>query len=166
MFNNFQEGGPFWDPKADATLFKALQDNLVQTDNRKLISSPYHINDPQFAEVVLKQWREITTEGLASKQEPTAKTTAPDTATTNLVLQTLEPVTPVKSIEPLPVLSTGFSHDLLMQRFKHMVREKIPIIGGGAGVGLSAKCEEAGGIDLIVIYNSGIYTSFNAKLIF
>jgi predicted TIM-barrel enzyme len=32
-----------------------------------------------------------------------------------------------------------------------------PIVGGGAGVGLSAKCEEAGGIDLIVIYNSGRY---------
>ncbi|GAB3837281.1 phosphoenolpyruvate hydrolase family protein [Kribbella italica] len=31
------------------------------------------------------------------------------------------------------------------------------IIGGGAGTGLSAKCEEAGGIDLIVIYNSGRY---------
>src|SRR5437762_1495040 len=30
-----------------------------------------------------------------------------------------------------------------------------PIIGGGAGTGISAKCEEAGGIDLIVIYNSG-----------
>lgn len=33
----------------------------------------------------------------------------------------------------------------------------VPIIGGGAGTGLSAKCEEAGGIDLIVIYNSGRY---------
>lgn len=33
----------------------------------------------------------------------------------------------------------------------------IPIIGGGAGTGISAKCEEAGGIDLIVIYNSGRY---------
>ena len=32
-----------------------------------------------------------------------------------------------------------------------------PIIGGGAGTGLSAKCEEQGGIDLIVIYNSGRY---------
>jgi predicted TIM-barrel enzyme len=41
------------------------------------------------------------------------------------------------------------------------LREKIakgePIVGGGAGTGLSAKCEEAGGIDLIVIYNSGRY---------
>src|SRR5574338_212501 len=32
-----------------------------------------------------------------------------------------------------------------------------PIIGGGAGTGISAKCEEAGGIDLIVIYNTGRY---------
>ena len=32
-----------------------------------------------------------------------------------------------------------------------------PIMGGGAGIGLSAKCEEAGGIDLIVLYNSGRY---------
>jgi predicted TIM-barrel enzyme len=38
-----------------------------------------------------------------------------------------------------------------------MIRRKEPIIGGGAGTGLSAKCEEAGGIDLIVIYNSGRY---------
>src|SRR5207248_10145220 len=34
---------------------------------------------------------------------------------------------------------------------------RIPIVGGGAGTGLSAKCEEAGGIDLIIIYNSGRY---------
>ena len=33
----------------------------------------------------------------------------------------------------------------------------LPIVGGGAGTGISAKCEEAGGIDLIVIYNSGRY---------
>jgi predicted TIM-barrel enzyme len=38
-----------------------------------------------------------------------------------------------------------------------MVRERQPIVGGGAGTGLSAKCEEAGGLDLIVIYNSGRY---------
>jgi predicted TIM-barrel enzyme len=38
-----------------------------------------------------------------------------------------------------------------------MVKKRIPIVGGGAGTGLSAKCEEAGGIDLIVIYNSGRY---------
>jgi predicted TIM-barrel enzyme len=38
-----------------------------------------------------------------------------------------------------------------------MIMRGEPIIGGGAGTGLSAKCEEAGGIDLIVLYNSGRY---------
>ena len=42
-----------------------------------------------------------------------------------------------------------------MEKFRDMKRRRIPIVGGGAGTGLSAKCEEAGGIDLIVIYNSG-----------
>jgi predicted TIM-barrel enzyme len=45
----------------------------------------------------------------------------------------------------------------LLKRFRRMIAKGEPIIGGGAGTGLSAKCEEAGGIDLIVIYNSGRY---------
>ncbi|MEZ2131511.1 MULTISPECIES: phosphoenolpyruvate hydrolase family protein [unclassified Sinorhizobium] len=45
----------------------------------------------------------------------------------------------------------------LLKRFHSMIADGIPIIGGGAGTGLSAKCEETGGIDLIVIYNSGRY---------
>jgi predicted TIM-barrel enzyme len=44
-----------------------------------------------------------------------------------------------------------------MEKFQDMKRRRIPIVGGGAGTGLSAKCEEEGGIDLIVIYNSGRY---------
>ena len=50
-----------------------------------------------------------------------------------------------------------FDRSELMTRFRRMRDEGTPIIGGGAGTGLSAKCEEAGGIDLIVIYNSGRY---------
>ena len=45
----------------------------------------------------------------------------------------------------------------LLTRFRAKIAAGLPIIGGGAGTGLSAKCEEAGGIDLIVIYNSGRY---------
>jgi predicted TIM-barrel enzyme len=45
----------------------------------------------------------------------------------------------------------------ILARFRDMMAKGVPIIGGGAGTGLSAKCEEAGGIDLIVIYNSGRY---------
>jgi len=45
----------------------------------------------------------------------------------------------------------------LLERFRAKIAAGRPLIGGGAGTGLSAKCEEAGGIDLIVIYNSGRY---------
>src|SRR5215475_11582724 len=51
----------------------------------------------------------------------------------------------------------SFSREQLRSKFQRMVRARQPIIGGGAGTGLSAKCEEAGGLDLIVIYNSGRY---------
>ena len=45
----------------------------------------------------------------------------------------------------------------ILQKFRAMIAAGTPIVGGGAGTGLSAKAEEAGGIDLIIIYNSGRY---------
>lgn len=42
-----------------------------------------------------------------------------------------------------------------MQQLKDQINKGIPIIGAGAGTGISAKFEEAGGVDLIVLYNSG-----------
>jgi predicted TIM-barrel enzyme len=50
-----------------------------------------------------------------------------------------------------------FDRTKLLASFRDKIARNEPIIGGGAGTGLSAKCEEAGGIDLIVIYNSGRY---------
>ena len=50
-----------------------------------------------------------------------------------------------------------FERQALRDKFQSMVRARQPILGGGAGTGISAKCEEAAGIDLIVIYNSGRY---------
>jgi len=46
---------------------------------------------------------------------------------------------------------------LILQNLRAKMARNQPIVGGGAGTGLSARCEEAGGIDLIVIYNSGRY---------
>lgn len=46
---------------------------------------------------------------------------------------------------------------VIVSRLRAKIASGQPIIGGGAGTGLSARCEEAGGIDLIVIYNSGRY---------
>lgn len=50
-----------------------------------------------------------------------------------------------------------FTREEILTRLRGIVASGKPIIGGGAGTGISAKCEEAGGIDLIVIYNSGRY---------
>jgi predicted TIM-barrel enzyme len=48
-----------------------------------------------------------------------------------------------------------FTRDECLQRLRAQIASGKPIIGGGAGTGISAKCAEAGGIDLIIIYNSG-----------
>jgi predicted TIM-barrel enzyme len=51
----------------------------------------------------------------------------------------------------------AIARERILEKFRDMIARRVPIVGGGAGTGLSAKCEEAGGIDLIVIYNSGRY---------
>lgn len=48
-----------------------------------------------------------------------------------------------------------FTREQCLQRLRTQVAAGKPIVGGGAGTGISAKCAEAGGIDLIIIYNSG-----------
>ena len=50
-----------------------------------------------------------------------------------------------------------FSREQTLGRLRERIDAGVPIVGGGAGTGISAKFEEAGGIDLIVIYNSGRY---------
>ena len=50
---------------------------------------------------------------------------------------------------------TVHTRSQILERLRKKIDQGIPIIGGGAGTGISAKLEEAGGIDLIVIYNSG-----------
>jgi predicted TIM-barrel enzyme len=49
------------------------------------------------------------------------------------------------------------TRDTILKRLRSKIEAGLPIVGGGAGTGITAKCEEAGGIDLIVIYNSGRY---------
>ncbi len=57
-----------------------------------------------------------------------------------------------------------FERQALVRQFNAMVANRQPIIGGGAGTGTSAKREEAAGIDLIVIYNSGRYRTAGRAL--
>ena len=52
-------GQPFWDPPADAALFDALRRDVQQTDQRRLVDVPAHINDPAFAAEAVRQFRDI-----------------------------------------------------------------------------------------------------------
>jgi uncharacterized protein (UPF0261 family) len=52
-------GQSFWDPAADAALFDALTANLRETDHRKLIRLPYHVNDPLFAQAAVDEFLKI-----------------------------------------------------------------------------------------------------------
>lgn len=54
------EGQPFYDPKADKALFDALKNKTVQTKNRRIITLPYAINDPEFSDALVKNFKEIT----------------------------------------------------------------------------------------------------------
>jgi predicted TIM-barrel enzyme len=51
----------------------------------------------------------------------------------------------------------AIAREEILKKLHAQARAGVPIVGGGAGTGLSAKCEEAGGIDLIVLYNTGRY---------
>ncbi|MEO8756643.1 MAG: Tm-1-like ATP-binding domain-containing protein [Devosia sp.] len=53
------EGGPFWDPQADAALFSGIEQSARWTGNRRLIRVPFHINDPAFADAAVAAFREI-----------------------------------------------------------------------------------------------------------
>jgi uncharacterized protein (UPF0261 family) len=55
-----REGGAFFDPEADAALFSALESTMRQTEKRRIIRLPLHINDPAFAEVTVTTFHDIS----------------------------------------------------------------------------------------------------------
>jgi len=54
------KGGAFWDPEADAALYAALAATVRQTDRRRIVRLPLHINDPKFADAAVTAFREIS----------------------------------------------------------------------------------------------------------
>lgn len=52
-------GQPFWDPDADAALFRTLERTVRQTGNRQLIRVPRNINDPEFASTIAAAFRTL-----------------------------------------------------------------------------------------------------------
>jgi predicted TIM-barrel enzyme len=83
---------------------------------------------------------------------------APDLATAPKESEAALPLRPgLRRVYLPPEITMPESRSSILQRFRDKIAAGHAIIGGGAGAGISAKCEEAGGIDLIVIYNSGKY---------
>ncbi|CAI5504418.1 unnamed protein product [Closterium sp. Naga37s-1] len=164
-------GMAFWDPAANAALFEELETHVEHTDSRKTIRLPHHINDPAFAAALVNALLPLlpsTTAPTAaappaSTAPPPPQTSEPASATTTPALSTSPSPNPPLSttLNPPPALDLTPIPWLVDRRtaILHSLRSQVAagraIIGGGAGTGISAKCEEMGGVDLIVIYNSG-----------
>jgi uncharacterized protein (UPF0261 family)/predicted TIM-barrel enzyme len=159
------EGKPFYDPEATDTLVDELNKLIVKTEDRQVKVLPYHINDPEFAHELVKEFLVMDT-GSPRYMTP-RKSSNPFLAKPSLGLrETASPVevdttsdqcilyrTPVEFPDARP--ETLQKTRSILEGLKQQINKGIPIIGAGAGTGISAKFEEAGGVDLIVLYNSG-----------
>ena len=122
-------GQPFCDPEADAALFRALE-QTVRADRQPPAHSRAAAH--QRSRVRRRHWRARSVRCSDARPARAGEWRG----------------------DPWP----RFERAALLKKFHaHGGQRGEPIVGGGAGTGLSAKCEEAGGIDLIVIYNSGRY---------
>ena len=90
-----------------------------------------HINDPEFAEAAAQKLLD-----LMQTKRPRARQATPDRRHD---------------------VTVDNSRQAILERFRAQIARGEPIVGGGAGTGLSAVSEEAGGIDLLIVYNSGRY---------
>ncbi|KAK6125674.1 hypothetical protein DH2020_040580 [Rehmannia glutinosa] len=139
-------GKVFYDPDATGALIEEIQ-RLVETNEyRQVKVFPHHINDLEFANALVDSFLEICTNFKdvnsqaihESIQGSQSKTSAPE------ISSSIMPISYSLSNFPMP-----------SQQLKYQIHEGKPIIGAGAGTGISAKFEEVGGVDLIVLYNSG-----------
>ncbi|XP_009103534.1 UPF0261 protein y4oU isoform X2 [Brassica rapa] len=144
-------GMPFWDPEASGTLVNELQSLIHANEDRQVNKYPYHINDPEFAEALVASFLDICPTTFAPRSEgcsETASTREPDVPKPERI-----PYSPKSFPNAKP--ETLERTQSILGRLRDQIKKGVAIIGGGAGTGISAKFEEAGGIDLIVIYNSG-----------
>ncbi|XP_042022287.1 toMV susceptible protein tm-1(GCR26) [Salvia splendens] len=151
-------GKAFHDPVATGTLIEEMQ-RLIQTSEcRQIKVLPQHINDPEFANALVDSFLEISTNinDISSHpvhesiQQTQRKTSSSVTSSQNII-----PVSYTLSNFPDAKPETLEQTRKILQKLKYQINEGKPIIGAGAGTGISAKFEEVGGVDMIIVYNSG-----------
>lgn len=153
-------GMPFYDPKATSALLDELNTLIVKTENRQVKLLPYHINDPEFSNALvdaflsmdIKASSNITQENnmVLPTQDANKKESCAGERTLDSSIIWRPPVD-YPDARPETLQKTKS----ILHKLKQQIGEGIPVIGAGAGTGISAKFEEAGGVDLIVLYNSG-----------
>ncbi|CAA6665252.1 unnamed protein product [Spirodela intermedia] len=151
-------GQPFCDPEARTALIDGLEELIEKSDMRQVRRYPYHINDPRFAGALVDSFLELA--GHICKNASPPLSSVPKSAH-----QRPQPSVGDISVRPIVLKSpvdfpnakteTLERTSSILQRLKEEISRGEPIIGAGAGTGISAKFEEAGGVDLIVLYNSG-----------
>jgi uncharacterized protein (UPF0261 family) len=52
-------GQAFWDPVADGALFATIEAEVKETDQRRVVRLPHHLNDPEFAAAIVSAWQEV-----------------------------------------------------------------------------------------------------------
>ncbi|KAI3942438.1 hypothetical protein MKW98_013090 [Papaver atlanticum] len=145
-------GKPFYDPNVTATLINELERLVVTNDNRQVKRCPYHINDAAFANALVDSFMEITVDNLkeGSHQEDFLEGNQDHQSTSSRTASFSIP-TDFPDARPETLQRTR----KILQQLREQINKGIPIIGAGAGTGISAKFEEIGGVDLILVYNSG-----------
>lgn len=153
-------GMPFYDPEATSALLDELNTRITKTENRQVKLLPYHINDPEFADALvdaflsmdIKASGDITRKNnmVVPKQDANKKESC---AGERILDSSIIWRPPVDYPDARP--ETLQKTKSILHRLKQQIGDGIPVIGAGAGTGISAKFEEAGGVDLIVLYNSG-----------
>lgn len=143
-------GKPFDDENATAALLKELESSIKQTPERQVRRLPYHINDREFANALSKAFLEIFPSNLLpSKSTSHGSKTPPQHKSSS------------NGHSKVPAISSSARPETLklrqsvLDKLWKQIASGVPVIGAGAGTGISAKFEEEGGVDLIVIYNSG-----------
>ncbi|PIA55818.1 hypothetical protein AQUCO_00700265v1 [Aquilegia coerulea] len=151
-------GKPFYDPETTTALLNELERLIETTEDRQLKRFPYHINDPEFANALVESFLEIANniskdfgsqqDNLAHRNQDLLEDSSKDLTECRTIYST-----PVDFPEARP--ETLQKTRVILQQLRNQINKGLPIIGAGAGTGISAKFEEAGGVDLIVLYNSG-----------
>ncbi|XP_010909381.1 toMV susceptible protein tm-1(GCR26) [Elaeis guineensis] len=149
-------GKPFHDPEATSALINELDKLVEKCEERKVKIFPHHINDPEFADALVNLFLEMYT-NFSRKTIPRQNASFEERQSINKERSTSDDQaiwrTPIDFPDAKP--ETLQRTQTILHQLKQQISKGVPIIGAGAGTGISAKFEEAGGVDLIVLYNSG-----------